>query len=116
MTTPAPKFATAVPQRRYKIGEFQAVVLGEIDSQDDAEYEWVFALVREGEGAPVLYITLERVPDGETPYQMVVRLEDQSKAYPAGNEMRDIENFAAMSIDAVVQLFKLQDEEPYRIL
>jgi len=115
MTT-APKFATAVPQRRYKIGEFQAVVLGEVDSQDGAEYIWVFALVREGEKEPLMYITLERVRDKELPYQMNIRLEAQSKTYPAGEDMRDLDDFTAMSIDAVVQLFKLQDEEPYRLL
>lgn len=111
-----PKFATAIPRRRYKIGEFQAVILAEVESQDGADYELVFALVREGENEPLMYITLERVRGEELPWQMTVRLEDQSRSYPAGDEMRDINNFAAASIDAVVKLFKLEDEEPYRLL
>lgn len=111
-----PKFATAIPQRRYKIGEFHAVILADVESQDGVDYVWVFALVREGESEPLLYITLEKVNGDDSPYQMTVRLEDQAKTYPAGEEMRDVNNFTAVSIDAVVKLFKLEDEEPYRLL
>ena len=111
-----PKFATAIPQRRYKIGEFHAVILADIESRDGVDYELAFALVREGENEPLMYIMLERARGEELPWRMTVCLEDQSKSYPAGEEMRDINNFAAASIDAVVKLFKLEDEEPYRLL
>ncbi len=116
MTTPIPTFATAVPKRRYKLGEFQAVVLGDVESKDDIEYVWVFALVREGESEPLMYITLERIKDAMDTLQMHIRLQEQSRVYPAGEEMRDIENFTEMSIDAVVRLFELKDEEPFRLL
>jgi hypothetical protein len=116
MATPAPTFDTAVPKRRYKLGEFQAVVLGDVQSKDDIEYLWVFALVREGEGEPLMYITLERIRDAMDPLQMHIRLQEQSKVYPAGEDMRNIENFTEMAIDAVVRLFELEDEEPFRLM
>ena len=47
---------------------------------------------------------------------MHIRLQEQSKTYPAGEEMRNIENFTEMSIDAVVRLFELEDEEPFRLM
>ena len=116
MATPAPAFDTAVPKRRYKLGEFQAVVLGDVESKGDTEYVWVFALVREGDSEPLMYITLERIKGAVDPLQMHIRLQEQSKTYPAGEEMRNIENFTEMSIDAVVRLFELEDEEPFRLM
>ena len=46
----APKIQTAIPQRRYQLGEYSGVVLGEIESSDGVKYRYILALVREGEG------------------------------------------------------------------
>ena len=35
-----PKFGTAIPKRRYRIGDYHLVVLGDIES-DTASYSWV---------------------------------------------------------------------------
>jgi hypothetical protein len=42
----APKITTAIPQRRYRLADFSAVVLGEIESPDPARYRYILALVK----------------------------------------------------------------------
>ncbi|MFP5348611.1 MAG: hypothetical protein ACLGHO_02060 [Gammaproteobacteria bacterium] len=58
----APKIQTAIPQRRYQLGEYQAVLLGEIESGDGRRYQYILALVRNGESAPRCFVTAERAP------------------------------------------------------
>jgi len=111
-----PQISTAVPKRRYKIGEFVAVVLGDIVSRDGIDYRYVFALVREGEPEPRLYVALERVTGGAVLHQMRVTVGNESRAYEAEPAIADIENFSQSAIAAAVQLFNLEDEEVYRLL
>ena len=49
----APKIQTAIPQRRYQFGEYTGVVLGEIESSDAVKYQYILALVREGESISI---------------------------------------------------------------
>jgi hypothetical protein len=56
----APKIQTAIPKRRYRLGAWNAVVLGEIESPDPARYHYILALVREGETQPSCYVTCEK--------------------------------------------------------
>ncbi len=110
----APQFLTAIPKCRYRIGDFEAVVLGDIESKDSNNYIYVFALVRESENDPCLYVVLERTQTRN--YHMVVIAEEQSKQFDASDELADIEMFTQAAMDAAVRLFKLSDEEPYRVM
>ena len=110
----APQFLTAIPKRRYRIGAFEAVVLGDIESKDSEHYIYVFALVREGENDPCLYVALERTQTRD--YHMVVTAEEQSKQFEASGELADIGMFTEAAIDAAARLFRLSDEEPYRVM
>ncbi len=56
----APKIQTAIPQRRYRLGEYEAVVLGDIESGDARRYKYILALVRAGETKPRCFVTAER--------------------------------------------------------
>lgn len=58
----APKIQTAIPRRRYQIGEYQAVLLGEVESGDGRRYDYILALVRDGERQPQCFVTAERMP------------------------------------------------------
>ena len=49
-----PKIDTAIPQRRYQLGAYTVVVLGEIESSDGKDYRYVAAVVREGDPEPGL--------------------------------------------------------------
>lgn len=110
----APQFLTAIPKRRYRIGEFEAVVLGDIEVKDGKHYIYVFALVREGGNEPCLYVVLERQQTQD--YRIFVVAEEQSKQFETSNELANIEMFTEVAIDAAVRLFKLNDEEPYRVM
>lgn len=110
----APRILTAIPKRRYRIGEFNAVVLGDIESKDGKNYIYVFALVREGKNDPCLYVVLERMHGGD--HHMLVMAEDERKQFEASNELADIELFGKAAIDAAARVFKLDDEEPYRMM
>ncbi len=57
-----PKIQVAIPQRRYQLGSYQAVVLGEIESGDERRYQYILALVRQDETQPGFYVTAEKNP------------------------------------------------------
>ena len=55
-----PKIQVAIPQRRYQLGSYQAVVLGEIESGDERRYQYILALVKQDETQPGFYVTAEK--------------------------------------------------------
>ncbi len=114
-----PDIKTAIPKRRYKIGEFSVVVLGDVDSRDGVSYQYVLAVIREGESEPGLYITAERDdPDniGESPLSMRVIMRDGSEVVSSSARWRDIELFVSDALAAVVTILDLQDEQPFRLM
>jgi hypothetical protein len=110
----APNIVTAVPKRRYRIGEFNAVILGELECRDVGDYVYVLALIRDGESEPALYVALEQAAPGT--FEMRVTVAGDSRSYAARPSMRDLDEFAAVALDAAVQLFRLQDDSPYRMM
>mgnify|MGYP001816753250 FL=1 len=60
-----PKIQRAIPQRRYQYGDYAVAVLGEVESADAHDYQFVAAFVREGEAQPRLYVVSERLPPGQ---------------------------------------------------
>ena len=48
-----PGIVTAIPKRRYTLGEFSLVVLGEIESNDNRDYGYIMAVVRGTDPEPV---------------------------------------------------------------
>jgi hypothetical protein len=62
-----PKIATAIPQRRFQYGDYGVTVLGDIESADGRDYQFIAAFVREGESSPRLYVVSERTPPEDRP-------------------------------------------------
>ena len=60
-----PQIATAIPQRRYRYGDFGVTILAEIESSDASDYEFIAAFVKDGEGQPRLFVVSERTPPAE---------------------------------------------------
>ncbi|MDJ0738690.1 MAG: hypothetical protein QNJ91_03175 [Gammaproteobacteria bacterium] len=60
-----PKIRTAIPQRRYQYGDYGVTLLGDIDSADGGDYQFIAAFVREGEARPALFIVSERTPPAD---------------------------------------------------
>jgi hypothetical protein len=116
---PSPQIDRAVPQRRYQIGTFHAVVLGEVTSSDGVSYLHILALVPEGEARPVLYITAEREPEAATAGgTTVIRVvaESGEKAFGPDDRWQDLDAFAADALAMAQRVMGLGDEEPYRLL
>ena len=60
-----PKIQRAIPQRRYQYGDYGVTVLGEVDSADAHDYQFVAAFVKDGESQPRLFVVSERLPPGQ---------------------------------------------------
>ena len=61
----APRIRTAIPKRRYQLGSFTCVVLGEIESNDNIDYRYILAMVEQGSQQPSFYVTAERNTGGK---------------------------------------------------
>ena len=59
-----PVIRTAIPQRRYQYGDFTITLLGDVQSGDDREYQFIAAFVKEGDSRPQLFIVSEHLPPG----------------------------------------------------
>ena len=109
-----PSILTAVPQRRYKYGEFTVVVLGEIETRDAINYRYILAVVREGDPEPGIYLTCESGRNGQQQIRLVMR--DGAEVIAEDPAYADIEAFCEAGLDVLRQLLNLGDEEPYRLM
>lgn len=118
----APKILTAIPQRRYQYGKYQAVLLGEIESGDAVRYHYILALVREGEARPELFVTCERkaatggaaAADGR--YRLRVISRYLNEEIESADRFGDIETFATEGLAVAARVLGLTDEEPVRVM
>jgi hypothetical protein len=118
---PAPKIATAIPQRRYLCGNYHAVLLGEIESGDGLEYQYILALVREGEARPDCYVTCERLAPRSARaaggrYRLRVIAPPLDEELEVSDRYGDIETFAAEALQIAARVLGLDDKAPQRIM
>jgi hypothetical protein len=113
-----PDIKTAIPKRRYRLGEFTVVILGEVESGGGVDYGYITAVVREGDPKPGIYITAERdsrdARAGELALRLIMRDGEQmigTLAQGAG-----IERFADESLRLISTILNLSDEQPYRLM
>ncbi len=115
----APKIVTAIPKRRYRLGEFSVTILADIDSSDDAQYRYILAVVRDGESQPGLYLTLEKSAQNEvreSSDDMRLIMQDGSQTIGSSDAWKDIESFTAQALRHVRTVLDLEDEEIRRLL
>jgi hypothetical protein len=112
-----PKIRTAVPQRRYQLGAFTVVLLGEIDSADATEYRYIAAVVREGDPEPGLYVAAEHDAgerrSDESYYDMRVIMREGSQVVGRFDRWADLDTFAAAAFRVITTILDLGDEQPY---
>lgn len=108
-----PGIQTAVPQRRYKYGEFTVVVLGDIESPDAVDYRYIVAVVRDGDPEPGVYLTCE---NGKGTQRIRLIMRDGAEVIAEDPAYADLETFCAAGLDVLGQLLNLGDEEPYRLM
>lgn len=115
----APRIKTAIPLQRHQIGGFVATVLGEVESDDPADYRYIMAVVEEGKQSPVLYVTSERnsgpaAADGR--FRLRVIMGEEQKELSPSDEWGDVDKFSLAGLGIVAKLMHLQDEMPYRLM
>lgn len=113
-----PAINTAIPKRRWQLGDFAATLLGDIDSDDPQRYRWVLALVAMGEREPSLYVTAEETPpadhaDGR--YQLRVISDSLTDVVDTHDRWGDIDIFAEQALDLARQVLGLGAQEPLRL-
>jgi hypothetical protein len=102
----APKITTAIPQRRYRLGGYSAVVLGEIESPDAARYRYILALVREGESKPSFYVTSEKNPRAKAAagsHCLRVISSALREELESSDRFADLEGFSAAALEVAAQ-------------
>ena len=113
-----PKILTAIPLRRYQLGEYSAVVLGEIESQDAVKYQFILALVRAGENKPSFYVTVEKNPRRramEGSHRLRVITQGLDEEIESSDRWTDVEVFCETAFNVVVKVLSLGDERPVRL-
>lgn len=110
-----PKIQTAIPQRRYRFGEYQGVVLGDIESADDVKYRYILALVREGENRPSFYVTAEKTPRKrmhEGSHRLRVITAGLDEEIGCSDAWADVEAFCAEAFTLAARVLGLGNEQP----
>ncbi|WP_297528471.1 hypothetical protein [Thiohalobacter sp.] len=114
-----PDIRTAVPKHRYQLGEFQVVVLGEVESGDAQDYRYIMAVVREGDPEPGVYLTCERLPAEQRSggaYGMRLVMRDGAELLGQEDGWRDLHRFTEDGLAVLRKLLNLGDETPYRLM
>jgi len=114
-----PGIVTAIPRRRYRLGDFTLVILDDIESDDGIEYRFIMAVILENDPEPGIYITAEYRPAanaGAGDYTMRIVMRDGSEVLGSSNAWKDIEDFTGAGLDVVGRVLQLTDEVPYRLM
>jgi hypothetical protein len=114
-----PNIATAIPRRRYQVGDYGATVLGEVESSDPRRYRYILAMVPAGERTPTLYVTCEATPPKESAqgnYRLRLINEAMSEVMDTADRWGDLDAFADQALKLAAQALGLQREQQIRLL
>lgn len=105
-----PQIKTAVPKRRFKYGEFTAILLDEIETDDEVTYHHIMAVVKDGSRTPDVYIIDQTSP--QQAHQILVV--SASGRYPvmSSEQPPTLEAFCQIALEGMSQMFELSDETP----
>lgn len=114
-----PKIKTALPKRRYQIGDHAATVLAEIESDDGRRYHFILAMVPMGEQEPVLYVTSEQAPAdrrGEGAYDLRVISSSLTDVLDTADRWENLDQFADQAIDLAQQVLGLTNQQVVKLM
>lgn len=114
-----PNIKTAVPKKRFRFGEFNVVILGEIETGDANEYLFIAAILRETDPEPGIYLTAEKSPPSEVQkgrYGMRLIMKDGSQWVRNSDDWRDLQAFSDDALDVTRSVLNLGDEEPFPLM
>ncbi|MDH5649903.1 MAG: hypothetical protein OEY67_09645 [Gammaproteobacteria bacterium] len=105
-----PQFTTAIPQRRYQVGEYEAIILGEIETEGPVQYQYILAMIVEGSREPKLYVTLER--DQADKDTLRVLGHELDEVLGTSGQWREPLAFTASALSVAMEVLGLTDEVP----
>ncbi|KAA6186981.1 hypothetical protein F2Q65_03580 [Thiohalocapsa marina] len=113
-----PDIKTAIPRRRYQIGDFSATVLGDIDSGGGRAYRFILAMVALGDAQPSLYVCCEPNPSGGVDGRYAVRVvnDSMSEVVDSADHWGDLDTFAEMAVDLARQVLGMKNEQTIRLM
>jgi hypothetical protein len=112
-----PGIGTALPRRRYRFGEFTLIVLGDIESKDGIDYQYIMAVIRGEDPEPGIYITAERGSGaGQHEFSMRFIMRDGSEVIGSSSRWGDLDDFVDEATQIVARVLSLGDEIPYRLM
>lgn len=112
-----PGIRTAIPKRRYRLGDFTLTVLGDIESGDGIDYHYIMAVIQGQDSEPGMYITAERPGDsGGRELSMRLVMRDGAEVIGSSDQWVSLDMFAGEAIDIVTRILNLSDETPYQLL
>ena len=90
-----PTIKTAIPKRRYQLGDHSASLLGEIESGDARHYRYILA-VRTGEREPVLYVCAALAERADGAYRLRVVSELMTEVVDTNDRWGELDAFAEL--------------------
>ena len=105
-----PKFATAIPKRRYRLGGYSAVILGEVESNAPERFQFIFALIAAGETAPSYYLTSEfsrRDVRPQGSHTLWEYTDDGKVQLSVSDAWGDLDDFAAQALSVAAERFEI---------
>jgi hypothetical protein len=114
-----PIIKTAIPKRRYQIGDYAASLLGDIESGDHRGFLYILAFVAMGQKEPSLFVCAEQSPPVEADqgrYKLRLINESMSEVMDQDDRWSDLEAFAEQAIQLGSQVLGLKQEQVMRLL
>lgn len=112
-----PGIRTAIPKRRYRFGEFTLTVLGDVESSDGIDYQYIMAVIQGQDPEPGMYITAERPEEpGGRELSMRLVMRDGAEVIGSSDQWISLDMFTGEAIDIVTRILNLSDETPYQLL
>ncbi|GAB6041710.1 hypothetical protein [Endothiovibrio diazotrophicus] len=109
-----PKITTAIPRKRYELGPYGVVVLGEVESPDPITYLHILALVPEGASDPHVYVTCERTAGGDTRFRVIAEGVDQ--VLPLAEACGSVEDFAKTALRVIQEAMGMTEVTPVPVM
>ena len=113
-----PQINTAIPKRRYQFGEYQIVVLGDVDSNEPMNYRFIMAAIQEGQKDPIIYLASiknRRDEADEGSHRLVLYASENTQVLDHSDDWKDLDIFSHYGLEAMKQALGLTDETPVQI-
>lgn len=114
-----PGINTAIPKVRYRYGEYVITFLGEIDSKDGNDYQFIAAVAREEDPKPGLFLTCEKLPpERREPgggYLIRAMMKDGEQVLASSDQWKNFSQFETDVLDIIKQMLNLSDEQPFKL-